>query len=86
MAEKLGYAEPTTPSRGRPLREMLVDALVGSCLILGGLISIVFLVFATGDVSSSTDFDEIFEKPSRRVRRGFVRIIKGREAARNYPP
>jgi len=83
MATKLDYAKSATRA-GRSVREMLVDALAGSCLILGGLFSILFLVFVTGNVAASSDLDGVFEKPSRRVRRGLVRLTRGKDAARSY--
>jgi hypothetical protein len=83
MASKLDYAKPSTPSPGRSVRTMLADALAGFALIFAGLFGIVLLVFVTEPVSGSTYFDEVFEKPSRAVRRGFVRITRGREAAEN---
>jgi hypothetical protein len=82
MANKLNYATSATYPARRSTRDMISDAIVGSGLVFIGLFVTIFLAVVTR--GGGEWLDKIFESPRTMVRRGAVRITKGRVAARNY--
>jgi len=80
MKTTLDYATPASVRRSG--RELARDIVVGSIQVLVGLFNTVFLSVLLG--SGGSRVDQIFERPRNMVRRGFVRIRKGRDAAKAY--
>jgi hypothetical protein len=81
----LNYATSTSARHSRRLlwADLLwADIVAGSIQVLVALFKTVFLSVFLGNGGSRVD--EMFERPRSMVRRGFLRMARGREAARNY--